>query len=32
MSMQAIRAWLAAAPPEAARALLRENPPTSSSA
>ncbi len=26
MSMQAIRAWLAAAPPEAARALLRENP------
>lgn len=26
MSMQAIRAWLAAAPPEAAAALLRENP------
>ncbi len=26
MSMQAIRAWLAAAPPEAARALLRANP------
>ncbi len=24
--MQAIRAWLATAPPEAARALLRENP------
>jgi len=26
MSMQAIRAWLAAAPPEAARALLQANP------